>query len=496
MTRILRWLVALSLAVSVVVGLPQMATAADTASVGALFASLTVAPETNIGYDRALFEHWVDADGNGCDTRSEVLQRESSVPVTFGSRCTVATGQWNSWYDGQTWTNASDVDIDHLVPLAEAWGSGARSWTPAQRRAYANDLDLSVSLEAVTDNVNQSKGDRDPAEWMPLLAGTACQYDTDWVLVKYRWHLSIDPAEYSALSSVITNDCASQMVTVPAVAITTTPIIFQDIGAGTAFSTEISWLAAQGITTGWVFPDGTREYRPLSPVNRDAMAAFLYRLAGQPAFTAQSVSPFADVDPSYPFYKEISWLAANGISTGWTEPDGRRTFRPQEPVNRDAMAAFLYRFDGSPAVTTPATPTFVDVPPSSIFYTQITWLAQQGISTGWDLGNTCRAFRPVQPVARDAMAAFMYRSVNGGTGAVSAGCITTVTPPPTPPAPPAPPTPPAPPANPGDAVNCTDFATWQQAQAWFNTYYPYYGDVARLDGDGNGVACQSLPGHP
>lgn len=126
MSKTLTWLAALSLTASAAVGLPQTATATDTASVGNLFASLTVTPEATAGYDRALFEHWVDSDGNGCDTRSEVLQQESSIPVTFSSGCTVATGQWHSWYDDQTWTTASDVDIDHLVPLAEAWGSGAK----------------------------------------------------------------------------------------------------------------------------------------------------------------------------------------------------------------------------------------------------------------------------------------------------------------------------------------------------------------------------------
>ncbi len=93
--------------------------------------------------------------------------------------------------------------------------------------------------------------------------------------------------------------------------------------------------------------DGSRTYRPLNAVNRDAMAAFLYRLAGKPAFTPPATSPFTDITPSSQFYKEITWLAASGISTGWTEQDGSKTYRPLSPVNRDAMAAFLYRFGGA-----------------------------------------------------------------------------------------------------------------------------------------------------
>ncbi|MCR1163654.1 S-layer homology domain-containing protein [Paenarthrobacter sp. UW852] len=508
MPKALSWLAILSLTASAAVFLPQTATASDTASVATLFSSLTVTQETNTGYNRDLFQHWVDADNDGCDTRSEVLQQESLTPVTFNpGNCTVATGQWNSWYDGATWTNASDVDIDHLVPLAEAWGSGASAWTAEQRRDYANDLTLDVGLEAVTDNVNQSKSDRDPAEWMPPLAGTACRYATDWVLVKYRWQLTMDAAESAAVSNTLQGSCGTTQVTVPAIAIDTAPtqpITFSDVNSSTQFNVEISWLATQGISTGWVEANGTRTYRPLNAVNRDAMAAFLYRLAKKPAFTPPATSPFSDITPSSQFYKEITWLAASGISTGWTEANGTKTFRPLSPINRDAMAAFLYRYGGNPAFTAPGTSPFQDVPVSSQFYKQITWLAAQGISTGWDIGYGCRAFNPVQPVARDAMAAFMYRFVNGGNGGITGSNCSpppppVVTPPPAPKPPVTPPPPvvtPPKPANPGDTKNCKDFSTWRQAQDWFNYYYPHYGDIARLDGDGDGIACQSLPGHP
>ncbi|MFP3580791.1 S-layer homology domain-containing protein [Arthrobacter sp. SIMBA_036] len=506
MPKALSWLAILSLTASAAVFLPQSASASNEASVSTLFSTLTIAPETNAGYTRDQFQLWIDADHNGCDTRSEVLQRESLTPVTFGSGCTVATGQWNSWYDGATWTNASDVDIDHLVPLAEAWGSGASAWTPDQRRDYANDLGLDVALEAVTDNVNQAKGDRDPAEWMPPLAGTSCRYVTDWVLVKYRWHLTVDSAESTALSSALQGSCGNTMVAVPTVAIdapVAQPISFTDVNGSTQFNAEISWLASQGISTGWLESNGTRTYRPLSAVNRDAMAAFLYRLAGKPVFTPPATSPFADVTPSSQFYKEITWLAARGISTGWAESNGTTTFRPLTPVNRDAMAAFLYRYGGNPTFSAPGTSPFQDVPVSSQFYKQITWLAAHGISTGWDIGYGCRAYNPLQPVARDAMAAFMYRSVNGGTGGITGNNCSpppppVVTPPPAPQPPVTPPPPPTPqpPANPGDSVNCTSFSSWSAAQAWFNKYYPWYGDVAHLDSDKDLIACESLPGHP
>ena len=172
---------------------------------------------------------------------------------------------------------------------------------------------------------------------------------------------------------------------------------FADVPSARAFATEIEWLAGSGITQG--FSDGT--FRPLGTVKRDAMAAFLYRFAGSPAFTAPATSPFTDISPSTPFYKEITWLASTGITGGFS--DG--TYRPQGTINRDAMAAFLYRFAGRPDFTPPATSPFSDVTPSTPFYKEITWLAQTEITGGFSDGS----FRAVQAVNRDAMAAFLFR---------------------------------------------------------------------------------------
>src|SRR5689334_5237731 len=164
-------------------------------------AALPVATEVRTGYNRDLFPHWIDADSDGCNTRYEVLIAESTTTPTVGSGCSLSGGRWFSYYDGATWTATSDVDIDHFVPLAEAWDSGARNWTTAQRQSYANDLGDSRSLAAVTDNVNQSKGDQDPAEWMPPLSSVYCRYIGEWAAVKTRWGLTVDSAEKSALTS-------------------------------------------------------------------------------------------------------------------------------------------------------------------------------------------------------------------------------------------------------------------------------------------------------
>lgn len=174
------------------------------------------------------------------------------------------------------------------------------------------------------------------------------------------------------------------------------PAPFTDVPQGIQFFTEIAWLADSGITKGW--DDGT--FRPITPVNRDAMAAFLYRMSGSPDYDAPAVSPFKDVKPGMKHYKEMAWLAEQGISKGWA--DG--TFRPTTPVNRDAMAAFLFRMAGSPTEVFEPT-TFPDVTTNNQFFDEISWLASTGITTGYLDGT----FKPVQSVNRDAMAAFLYR---------------------------------------------------------------------------------------
>lgn len=168
-----------------------------------MIAGLVVSDERRAGYDRDLFVHWIDADGDGCDTRREVLIIESLTTVTVSGRCRLSGGSWISPFDGVATNDPADLDIDHLVPLAEAWDSGAHAWTPAQRRDYANDLDLASALVAVTDNLNQQKSDRDPAEWLPPLTAYRCTYVRDWISVKKKWNLSVDSDEANALRRVL-----------------------------------------------------------------------------------------------------------------------------------------------------------------------------------------------------------------------------------------------------------------------------------------------------
>ncbi|PWD51257.1 hypothetical protein C8046_11925 [Serinibacter arcticus] len=189
---------------------------------------------------------------------------------------------------------------------------------------------------------------------------------------------------------------------------------FVDVPKGTMFFDDIQWLFTNGISTGWENADGTREFRPLTPIARDAMAAFLYRQAGSPEWTAPEVSPFSDVAPSDQFYEEISWLSEKGISTGWDNGDGTASFRPLEPIGRDAMAAFLYRMAEEPEFAAPATSPFTDVTPQTQFYKEITWLVHEEIATGWQGNDGTAIYQPVAPINRDAMAAFLHRYDDAG----------------------------------------------------------------------------------
>ncbi len=193
-------------------GTPATATTRVSGSALDLLARLKTAPERPDGYDRDLFEHWVDADHDGCTTRGEVLMAESETTAQVGEDCAV-TGSWRSVYDGVITTKPSSLDIDHVVPLKEAWDSGAWAWTSSGRRRFANDLGDWRALRAVTAASNRSKGDKDPAQWLPPLTSFHCTYATDWVVVKVRWSLRVDAGERSALRGIL-SECPARTVRV------------------------------------------------------------------------------------------------------------------------------------------------------------------------------------------------------------------------------------------------------------------------------------------
>jgi hypothetical protein len=165
-----------------------------------LLGQLTVAKSGSMrGYSRARFPHWRDA-GRNCDVRDTVLKRDGEGIKLSG--CNVVGGRWESVYDERTFSDPSDVDIDHMVPLANAWRSGADKWDDARRGDFANDLSR-PQLRAVSATSNRAKGDQDPSQWKPANRDFWCEYAADWIAVKHFWRLRVTAAEKAALSDML-----------------------------------------------------------------------------------------------------------------------------------------------------------------------------------------------------------------------------------------------------------------------------------------------------
>jgi hypothetical protein len=173
--------------------------------------------------------------------------------------------------------------------------------------------------------------------------------------------------------------------------------VFDDVSGSNPFCSDITWLVEEAIAEGFV--DGG--FHPLATISRQALAAFLYRYAGEPPFLPPGTPTFSDVPVSHQFFVEIEWLAMAGITGGFA--DGG--YHPGAPITRQSVAAFLYRTAGEPAFIPPTSPTFDDVPLSHPFFVEIEWLASTGVTTGYPDGG----YHPTAPVTRQAFAAFLHR---------------------------------------------------------------------------------------
>jgi len=177
------------------------------ADAGKALKKLEVSPPGSMaGYDREDFPHWSDAQEFGwdvsdsaCDVREAALIRDGEV-VVVGEGCDVESGRWLDPYTKRTYTDPLDIDIDHLVPLANAYRSGASEWDEAERERYANDPDNLLSVE---DNANQEKGDKGPEAWKPPNRTIWCQYARRWIGVKSGYALTINPQEKAALRAML-----------------------------------------------------------------------------------------------------------------------------------------------------------------------------------------------------------------------------------------------------------------------------------------------------
>lgn len=179
---------------------------------------LKVATEVRTGYVRTKFKHWITISRSGqvgCDSRKSVIIDEALVKPTIEKGCVLTGGKWLSIYDNVEVTDAGKLDVDHMVPLAEAWDSGASAWTDLKRQQYANDMTDPRHLIAVTGSSNRSKSDQDPADWVPTNKTYLCEYIANWVSIKVRWSLTVDQKELDTLKKDSAS-CTKKAMTIPA----------------------------------------------------------------------------------------------------------------------------------------------------------------------------------------------------------------------------------------------------------------------------------------
>jgi hypothetical protein len=186
-------------------------------------------------YDRGDWRHWIDVDGDCQNARHEVLVEESVIPVTFtdARECSVSGGQWIGLFTGVTVIAASKLDVDHMVPLANAHRSGGWAWDSEKKKEYSNNLSYSGHLIAVTASANRSKGAKGPEEWRPPDRSYWCTYATDWMNIKATWELTATNAEWAALTEMLdtcpdkvsVGDAGSSIDTIPTVGPSPTPTV-------------------------------------------------------------------------------------------------------------------------------------------------------------------------------------------------------------------------------------------------------------------------------
>ena len=384
----------------VAVSTPTVATPANAATV-AIGSSLTgTLPQGNV-------RHSVSVVFDGTTTRTAAVDSSGNWSVSLsglapGPHSYTVQGTWGSW-------SSSAVLSARTLTIVGATVTGT-----VQGAADPSPVNVAgICVDAVsgpTVVATSAPSDASGAYSIPdLPAGSYTLHFIDCPsggqLYEDEW---FDDQDTQATSTTF-GLTAGQTVVKNAVLPVAGP--FADVRTRSPFFTQIGWMYTQGISTGYVV-NGVRTYHTTDAVSRQAMAAFLYRMAGSPSFTPPTTPTFTDVAADSPFFTAVEWMYATGISTGTVNPDSTRSYNPLGAVSRQAMAAFLFRFNGSPAsFTAPSTPSFADVPADSTYFRQIEWMKSTGISTGYVSGGVT-TYHPLDPVTRQAMAAFLNRYAN------------------------------------------------------------------------------------
>ena len=418
-------------------------------------------------YDRDDWKHWTDVDGDCQDTRHEVLISESSVAVTFADdgSCRVATGRWTGPYTGEVVEDPGKLDVDHMVPLANAHQSGAYLWSAERKELYANSLSYPGHLIATTASANRSKGRKGPEEWRPPDRTYWCRYAMDWAAIKRQWGLTATEAEAGALREML-GGCEPSVHLQLTHAETTTPGAASPSPAPEPTTPAVTPTPAQFDTK--FDPDGPD--RDCGDFDAWADAQAFYLAAGGPETDTHRLDSDGDgvACGSLPGAPESATPIVEPTQTPMPVP----TPTPS-PTLTPTPTSTPTPTPTAPAAPTPesATPTAAPAPtPTPV--------------------PTPRPSPIPTPTPEPAL---------------------TATPTPTATSTPEPPTPtptltPTPTSTPdtvelkydpaGPDRNCSDFDTWAEAQAFYEAAGGPETDRHRLDRDRNGVACESLPGAP
>ena len=417
--------------------------------------SVGSAPSGLPEYDRGEWRHWTDEDGDCQNARQEVLIAESTIEVTFQSngRCRVDAGQWEGPYTGEMAGSPGELDVDHLVPLENAHRSGAWAWDRDRKREYANFLGYENHLIATTSSANRSKGSKGPEAWRPPLESYWCTYAIDWVTIKSDWGLTVTGAEYASLSEMLAT-CAM-------------PVLLQPSqGAAPSMPT---------VTASPTPPPGMR-YDPFGPdrncgdfdTYEEALAFFL--AAGGPGDDPHNLDVNGDGEPCESL------------------PGGPSSRAPPSP---DSATALYATFASRPSEDAAGCPP-VEQPNATL---------QTNCNSPSTLSPTPTPEPSPTPTPTPVPTPTPAPTA---VPVVTPEPLPTQTPVPSPvpspsPSPTPSPTPEATAPPPEEAFvdrDCGEFADWQEAQAFYLSEGGPDADPHRLDGDGDGVVCQSLPGVP
>lgn len=293
------------------------------------------------------------------------------------------------------------ANIEGGTPKLSAFVNDAGPTLPGQAKAVVRHTADAPTVDIQLDGADALSGLAPGAEASaPLPAGT---YDVD-VEVSPDGPVALPLGEVAFAAGTTTTVYAigsAGGATLDVIVVVTEPgQQFGDVDGFQQFFDEIQFLLDNGIAGG--FDDGT--FRPLDTISRQALSAFLYRLANEGASApACTEAPFPDVAVDSPFCGEIAWMDETGLSTGF----GDGTFRPLEPVSRGSLSAFLYRADGAVDGPSPTceVAAFTDVPADHPFCGEITWMVDNDYATGFSDDS----FRPGNPLTRQAQAAFLAR---------------------------------------------------------------------------------------